>query len=369
MSWGCCFNTASASLRMSSKPEPWLRVLGGKKFRFMATGLALVCAASTLGYIYQKNRTMADLEAFPAPGRMIAVNGTHYHLHCIGSGTPTVVLEAGLGESSLSWTSVHAQLAKTQRVCAYDRAGLGWSDPTETPMQPIEVAENLHTLLKNADISPPFVLIGHSRGGLFVRSFYHRYPDETAAIVLVDSTHEQGPLHQYPFAEWEYRKQAVLMAIAEPMSRVGLLRAFGLADSHRQRSPLPEPVLAAKTAVQNRSDTAQAVVNELSIMREGLDSATKPPLSLGNTPLLVLSAGNALSPDWVRSEAERQGRDVATELLLAHLKEMHQKQLVRLSTNSHHVVLAGSGHFIMYDKPDEFVGLVSAFLETLPFSD
>lgn len=354
---------------MSLNPELWLNVLHGTRFRFVAIGLVLVCAASTLGYVYQMNRTMADLAAFPAPGRMVAVNGTQYHLNCIGSGSPTVVLEAGLGESSLSWTPVHAKLAKILRVCAYDRAGLGWSDPIEAPMQPVEVAANLRLLLRNADISPPFVLIGHSRGGIFVRSFYHRYPDETAAIVLVDSTHEQGPLYQYPFAEWEFRKQAVLMALAEPLSRIGLLRALGIADSHRQRSPLPEYVLAAKTATQNRSDTAHAVVNELSIMRTALDSATKPPLSLGNTPLLVLSAGNALSSDWVRSEAERQGQDVTTELLLAHLHGIHQKQLVRLSTNSHHVVLEGSGHFIMYDKPNEFVILVRGFLESLPFSN
>lgn len=296
---------------------------------------------------------------------MVPVNGVGYHLLCMGTGFPTLVLEAGLGESSLSWHPAQARLAHDMRVCSYDRAGLGWSNPVDTPMQPGEVAENLHTLLDNADIPPPYVLVGHSRGGIFARAFYHQYPEQTLGIVLVDSTHEQSPLHQYPYASLGYLKQAILIAVAEPLSRIGIVRLLGLADATRHPSPLPVDILAAKTAVQNRTDTARAVVNEISVMRHGLDLSTPPPKSLGDTPLLVLTAGNRIDPNLVEREARRLNKNVEAELALARIERTDQEALARLSANSRQIIVEGSGHFIMYDRTDELVTAVRGFAQSL----
>jgi pimeloyl-ACP methyl ester carboxylesterase len=334
-----------------------------RRSRYWFFGLAIACLAALAGAVYQAETTAADLAAFPPPGRMVSVNGVNLHLYCLGSGSPTLVLEAGLGENVLSWYPVHAKLAQTMRVCAYDRPGLGWSDPIAAAIQPETVAENLHALLHNAGIAPPFVLIGHSRGGIYVRAFYHRFPEQTQGIVLVDSTHEQGPMHQYPYAAWDYRKQALQIAIAEPLSRLGMVRLLGIADADRRPSPLPAEILAAKTAIQNRTDTAHVVVNEIAVMRQGLDPAIPPPGSLGNLPLLVLTAGNLVDLAIVEREAARVGKDVETEKVLAEIQQAEQDDLARLSSHSRHIVVGNSGHFIMQDRADEFVGVVREFVK------
>lgn len=335
------------------------------RLRYLLFGVAIVSLAALAGAVYQAERTAIDLAAFQPPGRMILVNGVNLHLYCLGSGTPTLVLEAGLGENVLSWYPVHAKLAQTMRVCAYDRPGLGWSDPLDTAIQPEEVAKNLHALLNNAGISPPFVLVGHSRGGIYVRAFYHQFPEETQGIVLVDSTHEQSPMHQYPYAAWDYWKQAIQIAVAEPLSWLGIVRLLGIADADRRPSPLPAAILAAITALQNRTDTAHAVVNEIAVMREGLDPATPPPGSLGNLPLLVLTAGNLVDLDYVAREAERSGKDVEAEKALARIQQAEQDDLAHLSSHSRHIIVRNSGHFIMQDQAEEFVGAVSEFAKYL----
>jgi pimeloyl-ACP methyl ester carboxylesterase len=342
-----------------------MKLVWSRRFRFLCFGLAIAFLAALAGAAYQAEITAIDLAAFPPPGRMISVNGVNLHLYCIGSGSPTLVLESGLGENSLSWYPVHARLAQTMRVCAYDRPGLGWSDPIETAIPPEKVAKNLHALLNNAGISPPFVLVGHSRGGIYVRAFYHQFPEETQGIVLVDSTHEQSPMHQYPYAVWDYRKQAMQIAIAEQLSRVGIVRLLGIADADHRPSPLPAAILAAKTALQNRTATAHAVVNEIVVMRQGLDPATPPPGSLGNIPLLVLTAGNLVDPDLAAREAEKAGKDVETEIALAKIQQAEQDDLAHLSSHSRHIIVGNSGHFIMQDQADEFVGAVSEFVTSL----
>jgi pimeloyl-ACP methyl ester carboxylesterase len=210
------------------------------------------------------------------------------------------------------------------------------------------------------------VLVGHSRGGIYVRAFYHQFPEETQGLVLVDSTHEQSPMHQYSYVPWDYRKQALQIAVAEPLSRIGLVRLLGIADADRRPSPLPPEILAAKTAVQNRTDTAHAVVNEIAIMREGLDLATPPPGNLGNLPLLVLTAGNLVDLDYVARGAERSGKDVEAEKALARIQQAEQDDLAHLSSNSRHIFVRNSGHFIMQDQAEEFVGTVSEFAK--PFT-
>ncbi|WP_225616167.1 alpha/beta hydrolase [Methylomonas albis] len=334
--------------------------------RYCFFGSAIVSLTALAGAVYQTGTTVADLAAFPPPGQMIAVNGLNLHLYCLGSGSPTLILEAGLGENVLSWYPVHAKLAQTMRVCAYDRPGLGWSDPVDAAIQPEEVAENLKALLHNGGIAPPFVLIGHSRGGIYVRAFYHRFPEQTQGIVLVDSTHEQSPMHQYPYAVWDYRKQALQIAIAEPLSRLGIVRLLGIVDADRRPSPLPAEILAAKTAIQNRTDTAHAVVNEIAEMRQGLDPATPPPGSLGNLPLLVLTAGNLVDLAIVEREAARAGKDVEVDKALAEIQQADQDDLARLSSHSRHIVVGNSGHFIMQDQADAFAAAVRGFVLDMP---
>lgn len=334
-------------------------------FRGILIFVGICGLAALIGGVYQVRATAADLKAYPAPGRMVNVNGLNYHLNCIGTGFPVIILEAGLGESSLSWYPVQAKLAQTTQVCAYDRAGLGWSDPTDDPMSPEQVATNLDVLLRNASIKPPFVFVCHSRGGIFCRSFYHQFPSAVKGLVLVDSTHEQSPFREYRFAKVDYFKQQMQMLVAPLLSRIGMIRLMGWANADRRPSPLPPDVLAAKTAVQNRTDTTLAVVNEIALMRKGLDSSTLPPPSLGNLPLVVLTSGKGIDSALAEREAKASNSSVENAVAVARIERTAQQELAALSSNSKHVIAEKSGHFIMYDQPDLLVDNVLALLNAV----
>ena len=129
----------------------------------------------------------ADARAYPPPGQMVDVGGYRLHINCTGAGSPTVVIDAGLGDWSSMWGFVQPGVAKTTRVCTYDRAGAGWSDQGPLPRDARQFAKELHTLLQNANIPGPYVMVGHSMGGLPVRVFTHEYAAEVAGVVLIDS--------------------------------------------------------------------------------------------------------------------------------------------------------------------------------------
>ena len=130
------------------------------------------------------------------PGKLVDIGGYQLHVNCTGKGSPTVILDAGFGCDSTAWLTVQPEIAKFARVCSYDRAGLGWSDPGPKPRTSQQIVKELHTLLAKADIRSPYVLVGHSFGGYNVRLYAGHYPDEVVGMVLVDANHH----HQEKYA-------------------------------------------------------------------------------------------------------------------------------------------------------------------------
>ena len=158
------------------------RIAGGLLF------LALLLVAAGVGWEqWVRAKLGRDM---PPPGRLVEVDGRAMHLRCAGQGSPVIVLEAGLGpEGSTSWDPVFDELSQISRVCAYDRAGILWSAPGPRPRDAHQVVEELHTLLASAGEAQPFVLVGHSLGGLFARVYAARHGDEVAGLVFVDASH------------------------------------------------------------------------------------------------------------------------------------------------------------------------------------
>jgi pimeloyl-ACP methyl ester carboxylesterase len=284
-------------------------------------GLA-ACGAS-----YQQLLARLEERRYPPPGVLIDVGGHRLHLRCAGRGRPTVVLEAGLPGSSLDWTLVQPKLAKLTRVCAYDRAGYGWSEPGPRPRTSLRITDELHDLLGRARVPGRYVLVGHSFGGLHVRLYASRFPTQVAGVVLVDVPSEQVVRRRPP--------RLVKLLWCEVEIWLGIRRleqALGLGGNAAKLVSKVGQVAAARAA---RPATCQAAHDEASVRAESLWEV-RQAAGLGNKPLVVVTRGRDLDPPW------RAG----------------QAALLRLSTRSSQVVAAGSGHYVQLDQPDVVVDAV-----------
>ena len=173
----------------------WMTVQSRRHLRSRAGRLLLYpvfafLALAALGGGYETVRGSIERGAYSMPGRLVDVGEHRLHIHCAGSGSPAVVLETGLGGVSSAMSEwIAPRVARTTKVCVYDRAGRGFSEPASGPQDGVDVATDLHTLLGRAQVKGPYVLAGHSLGGPYVLSFAHRYPDQVAGVVLLDSMH------------------------------------------------------------------------------------------------------------------------------------------------------------------------------------
>jgi pimeloyl-ACP methyl ester carboxylesterase len=152
--------------------------------------LPIIVAAGATGLAWQWNRSRLDIAATPAPGQFVDVGAHRLHLWCVGSGSPTVVFESGLGGGAFDWGYVQPSVARFRRACTYDRAGYGYSEPGPRPRTSRQIVSELFTLLDRAGIAGPVVLVGHSFGGYNVRLFAAEYPSKVVGLVLVDASHE-----------------------------------------------------------------------------------------------------------------------------------------------------------------------------------
>jgi pimeloyl-ACP methyl ester carboxylesterase len=284
--------------------------------------LALLALAA-LGGGYQTVRTTHDRNAYVMPGQSYDVGGYRLHLNCAGTGGPTVVLENGLSESSPYWSRITPVVARSTRVCAYDRAGQGWSDDAPYPLDGLRSAADLHTLLDRAGESGPFVLVGHSTGGTYALTYAAQYPAQVAGMVLLDSSSPYQATAMPDFSR-EYAVSHRLLALAPSLARMGIAQ---LAPSATW-SGLPAPAAAQVRAFAADARGARSTRDEQSVLYAVFQQA-QALTSLGNKPLAVISAS-----DNVRSV---RGWSAA------------QDQLAALSTNSTHRV-ADATHVGLLDN-------------------
>lgn len=191
---------------------------------------------TVIGAIYQAIATQINQRTYSPPGEMVDVNGHLMHISCIGEGSPTVILEAANLGMSAHWIRVQQQVAQTTRVCAYDRAGLGWSERGPEPRDAERVSGELHTLLKGANTEAPYVLVGHSYGGLYAQMYAARYSEEVAGVVLVDSTHSEQ-FTRSPGGRAMYEQTRRIGAVLPFLTRLGAIRLTNFFPAHPDLPP------------------------------------------------------------------------------------------------------------------------------------
>ena len=192
-----------------------------RRARLLIYPVILAMLLAGLGGLYQATTKAPQTEAGPMPGKLVDVGGYRLHLNCIGTGGPTVVLLNGLGETSPLWARVAPAVAATSRVCAYDRAGQGWSDDSSNPADATNAAKDLHALLTAAGETGPFVLAGHSSGGVHALTYTHLYPNDVAGVVLLDSASPHQVELVKPF-NGEYQVMRRVLAVAPTLFRFGV---------------------------------------------------------------------------------------------------------------------------------------------------
>src|ERR671914_941207 len=202
---------------MSTTSRRFMRRIG----RALLWLIVALLALAVVGAIYQAIATERAERAYPPPGEMVDVGRYNLHINCVGQGSPTVVLDAASGGFSAQWVRVQREVSGTTRVCAYDRAGMGWSEMGPEPRDAKQISSELHTLLKGAGIEGPYVLVGHSFGGLYMRTYAARYPDEVAGVVLVDSSSPKQAGHQ-PVTRDSNEPQKQKFAVVPQLAQLGV---------------------------------------------------------------------------------------------------------------------------------------------------
>ncbi len=314
--------------------------------------LAFLAIGMVAGAIYQAVASSVDVKKYPPPGKMVRVGELDMHLHCTGEGSPTVILEAGAGSPSVGWVWVQEKVAEFTRVCSYDRPGFGWSSLASEPLSPEQVAATLHELLAAAGIPGPYVLVGHSDGGVYARSYRAQFPSDVAGMVLVDSSHESQNLRFPPAYLASLRQQEWMMKACQAVSPFGVVRLTRLWTQLLPQTILSTQEGAAVVSTMYRNSYCQASANELEAVSEFL-SQPQGPASLGDLPLVVISSG--LSLDEMLAQTPRAAVALMGEETFAQIVQIShdlQADLVNLSTQGRQVIAEESTHNIQWDQPD-----------------
>lgn len=307
-------------------------------FKRIALGLVIgIVALAVTGVSYQVIATEMDQRTYPPQGQLVDSGGYNLHIYCMGEGNPTVILETGLGTMLADWANIQPEVAGTTRVCAYDRAGVGWSDSGLQPRDPQHIAQDLHTLLDKANIPGPYVLVGQSFGGLYVRKYADQYPEEVVGMVLVDASHPDMWLRFPPEVTTALsgnEQQANLMIF---LSRFGFFR---LTTGDFADCGLPPEQCARERAFL--VSTQKWKVWSAEMYAPERDAQVRATRSLGALPLIVLTASDhsrdfaaSLPPEARTPENLRQFEQIWQNL---------QADLAALSTNSVHRLVDGAGH-------------------------
>ena len=297
--------------------------------RILVSPCGLVLVTALTGATYQGLATRRDLARTPPPGRLVDIGGYRLHLWCTGDGSPAVILDAGLGGTSAGWGFVQPDVARFTRVCSYDRAGMGYSDPGPSPRTARRIANELAELLAHSGIAGPVVLVGESIAGFDVRVFASDHPERAAGLVLVDASHEDDALEVPGMARF-----------VPLLSTLGVLRLLGVSFGQPIESLAPSARQFARATVF-RASGYQAAADEIIHIRETVSEVRSSRRKL-TIPVLVVTGARGADENWRRL----------------------QRDLASLSDRGCVIVAQESGHVVAVDQPKMVVDAIRTVVET-----
>jgi pimeloyl-ACP methyl ester carboxylesterase len=295
---------------------------------------AMLPAVTGIGFLYQIIATLYDQHRHQPPGRLIESDDCRLHLQTAGSGDPTVVLEAGLGGMSTAWGWIQQEMSAFCRVVSYDRGGLGWSGPDSAPKSAILSAQRLHTILLRSNILPPYVLVGHSMGGLFIRVFADIYPHEVAGMVLIDAAHPDQHLRSDAIST-HMRTGFRFLESIPLLTRLGYVRMAGIFNVWADG--LPTRQAAEAKAFLSTYDHLKTTRDEARAWNT-ICAEVRGTRKLADIPLAVITAAKGVLPGH-------------PEL---------QRDLAALSEDSVHFAVRGADHVTLVTQREYALQVVEA---------
>jgi pimeloyl-ACP methyl ester carboxylesterase len=307
--------------------------------------------------------------AFAAPGCLVDAGGFRLHLNCSGHGTPAVVLDAALGGSSISWTLVQPELAKLTRVCSYDRAGFGWSDAGPMPRTAGRIAGELRVLLDRGGVPPPFLLVGHSYGGLVMRIFARRYLPEVAGLVLVDPAHPEDWVRPAPKEQMKIDRGVRLCRHGATAARLGLARMVAALVAAGALAPARGLArLVSRGGLSREDEGILAPVWKLP------PEARRPLRHFWTQPKFFEALGSQIEAICTSAaetlEAAEEGYGDLPLVTISstdpgEYRLRQQEALAKLSTRGRHIVASNSSHWIPLDQPDVVIDTITGMLRAV----
>ena len=328
---------------------------------FLGGGIFLVILMA-VGWSSQAIFSRYEAGKYSPPGYLVDVGGYKLHLHCSGNGTPTVVLDTGLGLPAASFGPLQRELAKTTRVCSYDRAGYGFSEPGPLPRTSRQAASELHTLLGNAHEEGPFIFVGHSLGGLNVRLYQSIFPHEVAGLILLDAATEEvlnNAVWEIFNAQFSPIESDLGLLLGRTMISLGIARLASLFAPDMMKSnafsPEEKQTIRALTVSTKNSN---ASLDEAHVIKQVFLDAKNSCGHMENTPLAVIAAGKIEGLELITGSKEK-AEALTTEWIGL------QRNLAKLSTNSKFLIAQDSGHGIHFEQPDIVVETAVQMIQEL----
>jgi pimeloyl-ACP methyl ester carboxylesterase len=316
--------------------------------RLVFSVIALVFLA--IGLSSGINALLLHHERAPMPGRLYEVNGHRMRIECTGSGSPTLILDAGLGNDGLIWSAVQPTLSLTTRVCSYDRAGMSWSDPVPPPRDADHIAAQLHGLLQAAGVTGPIVLMGHSIAGMYIRDYASHYPDQVKGLIFVDaSTPLQNRDPALAPAMRPGGPPPLRMFLTQALFVLGIPRWMGGCKNNFPQLPPDRGLLQSE-------ERCHLVVSSPAGESTNFDRSGEETLHTGpygDLPILIFTS------DPVKGLAEHEPPNMraAWDRMQANLK--------KLSTRSRQIIARNSGHYVQLERPDLIDREVPLFIEQI----
>lgn len=295
---------------------------------------------------------MASQIQIDPPGQMVDVGGFKLHAIVQGQGSPVVVLEPGLGGFALQYAHIQQAVGEFTRVVAYDRAGQAWSDLSPNTRTPANLAMELTTLLEKLDLQPPYVLVGHSLGGLLVRLYAGFHPQETAGVILVDSS-DVEQYAAFPDLDKMVGQMAFGVRLMKFLSKVGLGKPLTKLSMGSMAKTLPAEDLKTFVDIASQPKHNEATLAEYTQHRSYFGPRAEVPLSMGDLPLTIITAEKSVSG---------KGK-VPGGMTIDQVNALHQRlqsETVKISTHSEHIVIPGASHLSVLTHPEHTALVVDA---------